>query len=139
MSSAVRSGARAAAGEAARSLWLWAPAVAYMTLIFVVSSGTSVSLPANASDKIVHVAEYALLAVLLTRGLVGGLPARIDLWTALVAIGATVAYGASDEWHQSFVVGRNADRFDLIADAVGAVVGAAACWAWGTIWIRADV
>ena len=31
-------------------------------------------------------------------------------------------YGATDEWHQSFVPGRDADVRDLVADAVGAAL-----------------
>jgi len=31
-------------------------------------------------------------------------------------------YGMSDEWHQSFVPGRDADWLDLAADTMGAVI-----------------
>jgi VanZ family protein len=35
----------------------------------------------------------------------------------------------SDELHQMFVPGRTASFDDLLADAIGAVVGASLCWA----------
>jgi VanZ family protein len=42
------------------------------------------------------------------------------------------AYGASDEWHQSFVPGRSTDVRDWIADTIGAAlaIGLYAGWAW---------
>jgi VanZ family protein len=75
-------------------------------------------------DKLLHAAAYAVLAGLLgaalaARGLGEG---RAVALAALLA----AAYGASDEWHQSFVPGRRADLADLAADAAGAIAGAAA-------------
>jgi VanZ family protein len=43
------------------------------------------------------------------------------------------AYGATDEWHQSFVPGRQADAADVLADALGALAAAGAVRAWGII------
>ena len=31
-------------------------------------------------------------------------------------------YGMTDEWHQSFVPGRDADWMDLVADTMGAII-----------------
>ena len=43
-----------------------------------------------------------------------------------------LVFGLSDEWHQSFVPGRMADGWDLLADAAGALLGAAGyCWRYG--------
>jgi VanZ family protein len=33
-------------------------------------------------------------------------------------------YGASDEWHQSFVPGRMVEVADWLADSIGGVIGA---------------
>ena len=42
-------------------------------------------------------------------------------YTVLLAVGS--AYAALDEWHQSFVPGRNPDIADWLADAAGVAVG----------------
>ena len=41
----------------------------------------------------------------------------------LIAFFITALYGASDEFHQKFVFGRNANLFDWVADSVGAAIG----------------
>jgi VanZ family protein len=38
----------------------------------------------------------------------------------VLAFAASLGYAAFDEWHQSFVAGRNASMSDVIVDAVGA-------------------
>ena len=42
----------------------------------------------------------------------------------LIAAVVGLCYGISDEVHQSFVPGREASVFDVLADGVGSVVGA---------------
>ncbi len=118
-----------------RGLALWAPVVLYMALIFYVSSRPDVSIPEGRwiSDKSTHVLAYAALGVLFVRALVGGLPARITSATALLAVALTTAYGATDEFHQLFVPGRNGELLDLTADAIGAVLGVSICCLWGII------
>ncbi len=37
-------------------------------------------------------------------------------------------YGVFDEWHQSFVPGRNSDVFDWLADTMGGVFAAGIAW-----------
>jgi VanZ family protein len=107
-----------------------------MALIFYVSSLHEAPLPQGVSDKSAHWLGYTGFSVTIVRALAGGLPRRISMRTAMVAVVIAVAYGASDEFHQMFVAGRSAELADLAADALGAVAGAAACWAWGIISIR---
>ncbi|MFO0944389.1 MAG: VanZ family protein [Planctomycetota bacterium] len=64
-------------------------------------------------DKIAHAIAYAVLAFLLTRGF------GHRGW----GIAITVLYGLLDEYHQSFVPGRDAGLADWLADSLGAVVG----------------
>jgi VanZ family protein len=45
---------------------------------------------------------------------------------AILAFSVVATFGALDEWHQRFVPGRTTDVADLVADIVGAGVGALA-------------
>lgn len=89
-------------------------AALWALIIFTASSlpGGSVGLP-GPWDKLAHALTYAVLAWLLRKS--GLAPAP--------ALALAVLYGASDEWHQSFVPGRFVDAADLLADAVGASFG----------------
>ena len=115
---------------------MWGPVLVYMAVIFYVSSLHEAPLPQGISDKSAHWLGYTGFSVTIVRALAGGLGRRIAASTAMVAVLIAVAYGASDEFHQVFVPGRSAELADLGADALGAIVGAAGCWAWGIISIR---
>jgi hypothetical protein len=113
---------------------LWAPPLLYMTFIFL-ESAQSDPLPALTAlvwDKALHAVGYAALGALLARAFAG------ERWSwgraALCAVIVASAYGASDEFHQSFVVGRDADVYDWIADSIGAAFGAAAFISFLGIW-----
>ena len=121
---------------AKRRMALWGPVAAYMLTIFILSSRTDVPLPRGLTDKQGHSLGYLGLGATVTRACIGGLGAPVSLSRGLAAMALTIAYGASDEWHQSFVPGRTADRADLRADATGAILGTAACWLWGIIRSR---
>jgi VanZ family protein len=74
-------------------------------------------------DKALHAVEYGIFALLLCRALRGGgLAWRVCLPLAVVIASA---YSASDEWHQLFVAGRNADTMDWATDTIASVVAAA--------------
>lgn len=71
-------------------------------------------------DKIMHFVEYFILGYLISRALYVVHPSSFafrNVPCTAVAIG--VLYGISDEWHQSFVPGRDASIFDLLFDALG--------------------
>jgi len=123
----------------ARALSLWAPVVAYMALIYFISAQPSPPLPSQITDKQGHSLGYMGLAITACRALAGGLSSGASLGAAAGAWAMASAYAATDEWHQSFVPGRSADVHDWYADAIGALIGAGACWAWGIIRSRADV
>ena len=95
-----------------------------MAVIFGVSSLSNPLPPltTRVSDKILHLVEYSILAVLFVRALASeGLGWRAAI---LVAIVLTSLYGVSDEYHQAFVPGRLSDVRDWITDTVGAGIGA---------------
>ena len=102
------------------------PALAHMALIFSVSSVPVTSPTLNAiPDYYIHSSCYALLTILLfwawNEGLTPGKNAGSYFFPVLI----TVLYGISDEFHQSFVPGRNPEVGDVLSDAIGAMLGAA--------------
>jgi len=98
-----------------RRLW-WVATGAWAALIFALSSipTSTYASGVNLRDALLHATEYAVLAWLLRRC---GLS-----WTMAFLLAS--AYGASDEFHQSFVPNRDASAMDWFFDIVGASVGA---------------
>lgn len=72
------------------------------------------------SDKVLHAGAYAVLAACWLAALRASWPAVAPVPLAWLAACAASLYGATDEWHQSFVVGRTADVWDWVADSAGA-------------------
>lgn len=73
--------------------------------------------------KAAHMVVFGVLAVLLALAL---RDERMRWPTALVvAWVATLAYAASDEWHQTFVAGRAGQASDVLIDMVGATAALA--------------
>lgn len=109
-----------------------------MAGLFVLSAQSDLSPPTGVDDKTAHFLAYFVLGVLFVRALAGGLSKRVGPRAAALGVLLTVAYGATDEWHQTFVAGRDASFDDLVVDAAGAAAAAALCWAWGMIAVRSD-
>jgi len=105
---------------------LWGPVVAMMALIFYASSLSDPGLPRNLSDKAAHFLVYGALGGTLVRALAGGRSARMTARCIGAATAIAILYGVSDEIHQTFVPPRTPDWRDVVADAIGALVGAAA-------------
>ncbi|HKP57203.1 MAG TPA: VanZ family protein [Polyangiales bacterium] len=110
-----------------RRLLAWLPALAYMLLIWVLSS-----MPTQFKfefvpfrDKGIHFVEYGTLAALLAHAMRGTWPEWRWTGVFLASWAVTTLWGLLDEIHQAFVPGRVADVRDLIADAIGGLLGAA--------------
>jgi VanZ family protein len=90
-----------------------------MGLIFALSAQSDLNSGLGTWDtllrKLGHMAEFGLLWWLWRRALGStGLAAAI-----------TLAFAASDEWHQSFVSGRHATPVDWAIDAAGVAIAVA--------------
>lgn len=100
-------------------------ALTWMGVIYFLSSRPPTDYPPLfwGADKVIHIAVYAVLGVLvaIAVGHARGTNqwSRIWLVTALVTV-----YGVSDEFHQSFVPGREPSVGDILADAFGGFVAA---------------
>src|SRR5687768_9497579 len=81
----------------------WLPAVAYMALIWWLSSAPIVipllSIPWR--DKALHVVEYAILGLLLARAVSGTWPALTRGRALSIAALITATWGYFDEVHQA--------------------------------------
>lgn len=91
-----------------------------MCLIFYLSSSTKeVSQLPNIEglDKILHFTAYGCLGVFYWFPcIVYDISHKIKL-----SVLSSFLYGCSDEYHQSFVVGRSSEFLDIVADFIGAL------------------
>lgn len=121
-------------------LRLWGPVGAWMVVIFALSSRALPPAVSQVPDWTTHGAGYAILSVLICRALAGGLRRPVPARAALIAVVVSTLYGVTDEAHQWFVPGRDADPWDLVKDLGGASLGALA-GAWprssGERWRKA--
>jgi VanZ family protein len=70
-----------------------------------------------------HTLAYAVLAVLARWSLGGSFPGASPRRLTGFALGLAVLYACTDEWHQTFVPGREGRLTDVLIDTVGAVAG----------------
>jgi VanZ family protein len=118
--------------------FLWGPVAVQMILIFAASSIPDLrSIPGGMSDKSGHGIGYGILGAVLVRALAGGRLQGVTWRRAGLAVLLATLYGVTDEFHQAFVPGRSPDRFDVLADCLGAamtvVVIAGVARAWGIL------
>lgn len=100
----------------------WALLVAYMGLIFWLSSLTVLPVPMRFpyEDKLIHAIAYAVMGFLAGNAFADGTQKK-RFWLAFALVSL---YGISDELHQAFVPGRETSFGDWLADTVGAWIGA---------------
>ena len=102
------------------------PALGWMVVIFVLSARSRIprtpGLSVEFSAVIGHLIAYGVLAALIYFATPPGLPRHTR---AVVAFGGAVLYGVSDEFHQSFVPGRDASLFDIGVNVAGALAAVA--------------
>ncbi len=88
-----------------------------------------------------HVTEYAVLALLILRALRMAQEVPVTRWSwplALMALFASAAYGATDEFHQLFVPSRGPSGYDVLIDSCGALVGLTLAFWWNRRFESAD-
>jgi VanZ family protein len=102
-------------------LFYWMPVLLWCALIFTLSS-----IPHLRSDfsdetdlilrKLAHMTEYALLVGLYFRAARRNLSVRRSLASAVLF---AFTFALTDEYHQTFVVGRSGQPFDVFIDSLG--------------------
>ena len=103
----------------------WLPLILYCVAIFIQSSFPSpdIELDRFSFDKILHFLAYAGLGILFYRAYGTLRIQKNQIVLITLSILSAALYGAGDELHQSFVAGRHADGFDLLADIAGSFCG----------------
>jgi VanZ family protein len=117
-----------------RLFWHWLPPLAWMVLIFVLSAQPDLPhAPGPWLDVLLkktgHAVTYGVLAWLYWRAL------RQHTWEGcastilrVASVGLAVAYGLSDEYHQTFVPGRTGRPVDVAIDGMGACAAMLLDW-----------
>lgn len=119
------------------ALFIWMGAIFVFSSSLLSSENTAVFLfvdpttkPAKITNffirKSAHIAEYAILAYLWFRSL-WTKPGRFIpcvRWSMLLSI----LYAMSDEWHQTFVPGREGTLIDVVLDATGVAMMGLVLW-----------
>lgn len=98
------------------------PAIIWAIAIFIQSSIpdlTPPSLGITFQDKIAHAILFGILGFLITRAFDN---TTLKKFAVLLSIIVSLLYAISDEFHQSFVIGRESEIGDVIADFVGILI-----------------
>ncbi|MDO8566455.1 MAG: VanZ family protein [Candidatus Moranbacteria bacterium] len=110
------------------------PLLMWMGVIFFFSSlpGSEhpyqVTLSYYVERKGAHVVEYAVLMFLSLRFLLVTFPRETFKKIFLLAVVFSIAYGATDELHQFFVLYRGAKVSDVLVDGFGVLLMGAFIW-----------
>lgn len=93
--------------------------------------GNSFSLPDIVNiDKVLHCLVYAVLGLAFLFALPPQWRHRQPILAGGAAVFFCLLYGATDEFHQSFIPGRFASGADLVADTGGGLLAAIGDWGW---------
>jgi VanZ family protein len=99
------------------------PASLYYALIFYLSSRSyDIKIDILFLDKAIHLCEFALLGLLLSFGYFMTLKSPLPV-KALLTICSGIILGGLDEFHQYFIPRRSTEFYDVIADAIGILIG----------------
>ena len=112
-----------------KSLLAWLPVFIWLEIIFILSSIPAAELPAMPSEgwhfwahRTAHILEYAVLGVLVIRAYTHDRPYK-GLGTVFLLALFILLAGLFDEWHQSFVPGRDCELLDAMFDTVCGTFG----------------
>lgn len=101
------------------------PAVLYALIIYGFSALPASDVPPLVDDRILHFVEYFGFGICLALATAGWARKNFAVPHAAAAVLAGMLYAVTDEWHQSFVPGRDPSLRDLGSDLVGLVAAQA--------------
>ena len=112
--------------------------VLYCLFIYWLSDQASLKPPIDFDfdyqDKLYHVGAYFVMGCLAWQCFKHRVDSPIVL--SLLSIGFCSLYGLSDEWHQSFIVGRESDSADWAADTLGSALAIALLYQRHSVELR---
>jgi VanZ family protein len=102
----------------------WIPVIIYAILIFLISSVPAKDIPSLMpyEDVIFHIFEYGVFALLISRACKHGLRLTAYNRRFWITLLIAIIYGLSDEFHQSFVTGRDCSLVDASYDGIGIII-----------------
>jgi VanZ family protein len=95
----------------------WVGFLLVLGLSVYLSSRSYVPGAERVPDYVLHSIEFSALTLLLVNALSGGLAGPHAKGVLAAALGFGIGYGLLDEWHQSFVPGRDSSLRDAGVDA----------------------
>ena len=106
-----------------KKILFFTPAALYYAFIFYLSSRSlDIKIDILFFDKVIHLVEFALLGILLSFGYFMSLKSSLMI-KAVLTICSGFVLGGLDEFHQYFIPRRSIEFFDVIADAIGILIG----------------
>ena len=101
------------------------PMLLCMGIIFFFSHqpGDSLDLPLfRGADKLSHMLAYGILSATVIFSFSAEMKREKKALVVTAAVLVPLLFGLSDEYHQSYVAGRNSDIFDVVADGAGGLI-----------------
>ena len=114
---------------------MWLLVVAWAGVIFALSATPDLRFAqSDTVDFVVrkagHMAVFGILALLVWRAV----SYSRQRGAVAISLAFTVAYAASDEFHQSFTAGRHESPVDVAIDAAGALIALSVLALWLRWW-----
>ncbi len=98
------------------------PIVMYSALIYYLSNQSRLPMPDFGIlgwDKLIHYTAYFIYGILMQLAVTAVLSKKTQKYQIIIVVLLASLFAFSDEIHQSFVPGRDADIFDVLADLLG--------------------
>jgi len=106
-----------------KKILFFTPAAFYYVFIFYLSSRSyKIKIDILFFDKGIHLVEFAFLGFLLSFGYFMSLKSSLRI-KAVFTFSSGILLGSLDEIHQYFVPRRTSEILDVIADAIGILIG----------------
>ncbi len=98
------------------------PILLYSALIYYLSNQPRLPIPEMGilgCDKLIHFIAYFLYGILMQLAVIVSLGNKTQKYQIFIVVVLASLFAFSDEIHQSFVPGRDADIFDVLSDLIG--------------------